>query len=248
MGVGSQRAALSILSWLPASRCAARAGYPAAGQPGGDPAQLWLWPGECRRAVDMIEADALILHLNALQEARAAGRRYALGRAAAEDRDGVPGAAGAGNRQRSGLGLFRAGCAPCWRRPGVAAIDVAGAGGTSWSQVEMHRAQTESQRRLAAAFVDWGIPTAEAILNVRTAAPELTVFASGGLRIGSGYRQMHRPGGTAGWHGWTVPEGRGVFDGRGGADDRGGEPRDPGVHVYGGSGQPGGAGRGGFNH
>jgi isopentenyl-diphosphate delta-isomerase len=48
----------------------------------------------------------------------------------------------------------------------------------------MHRAQTESQRRLAAAFVDWGIPTAQAILNVCTAAPELTVFASGGLRSG----------------------------------------------------------------
>ncbi|NJN43891.1 MAG: hypothetical protein HC806_03590 [Anaerolineae bacterium] len=67
---------------------------------------------------------------------------------------------------------------------GVAAIDVAGAGGTSWSQVEMYRAQTESQKRLAAAFLDWGIPTAEAILNVRRAAPGLTVLASGGLRTG----------------------------------------------------------------
>jgi len=67
---------------------------------------------------------------------------------------------------------------------GVAAIDVAGAGGTSWSQVEMHRAQNDSQRRLAAAFVNWGIPTAEAILNVRRAAPDLIVLASGGLRTG----------------------------------------------------------------
>jgi isopentenyl-diphosphate delta-isomerase len=67
---------------------------------------------------------------------------------------------------------------------GVAAIDVAGAGGTSWSQVEMHRAQSERQRRVAAAFVDWGIPTAEAIQNVRQAAPGLPVIASGGLRDG----------------------------------------------------------------
>jgi isopentenyl-diphosphate delta-isomerase len=67
---------------------------------------------------------------------------------------------------------------------GVAAIDVAGAGGTSWSQVEMYRAGQESQRRLAAAFVDWGIPTSEAILNVRRSAPEMAVFASGGLRSG----------------------------------------------------------------
>jgi isopentenyl-diphosphate delta-isomerase len=48
----------------------------------------------------------------------------------------------------------------------------------------MHRAQNESQRRLAAAFVDWGIPTAQAILNVRKAAPDLAVIASGGLRSG----------------------------------------------------------------
>jgi isopentenyl-diphosphate delta-isomerase len=48
----------------------------------------------------------------------------------------------------------------------------------------MHRAKTESQARLAAAFIGWGIPTSEAILNVRRAAPELTVIASGGLRTG----------------------------------------------------------------
>jgi isopentenyl-diphosphate delta-isomerase len=46
---------------------------------------------------------------------------------------------------------------------GVAAIDVAGSGGTSWSQVEMYRATTDIRRRVAATFVDWGSPTAEAI-------------------------------------------------------------------------------------
>jgi isopentenyl-diphosphate delta-isomerase len=67
---------------------------------------------------------------------------------------------------------------------GVSAIDVAGAGGTSWSQVEMHRAPNEFTRQLAATFVRWGIPTADSILNVKKAAPDMNVFASGGLKDG----------------------------------------------------------------
>jgi isopentenyl-diphosphate Delta-isomerase len=138
---------------------------------------------DCQRAVDMIEADALILHFNALQEAvqpegdtRFSGllqkveqvcRNLAVPVIAKE--------VGWGFSETDARRLAEA---------GVAAIDVAGAGGTSWSQVEMHRAETESQRRLAAAFLEWGIPTAEAVLNVRRAAPDMPVIASGGLRTG----------------------------------------------------------------
>ena len=67
---------------------------------------------------------------------------------------------------------------------GVSAIDVAGAGGTSWSQVEMHRAPDEFTRQLAATFVGWGIPTSESILNVKKATPNMTIFASGGIKDG----------------------------------------------------------------
>jgi isopentenyl-diphosphate delta-isomerase len=67
---------------------------------------------------------------------------------------------------------------------GVQAIDVAGAGGTSWSQVEMHRAPDEFTRQLAATFVGWGIPTADSIVNVKQAVPDMTVFASGGIKDG----------------------------------------------------------------
>jgi len=138
---------------------------------------------ECQQAVDMIQADALILHLNALQEAvQPEGDTHFAGLlkkieavCKALDVPVIAKEVGWGFSERDARLLAGA---------GVAAIDVAGAGGTSWSQVEMHRAQSESQRRLAAAFVDWGIPTAEAILNVRRVAPELTVIASGGLRSG----------------------------------------------------------------
>jgi isopentenyl-diphosphate delta-isomerase len=67
---------------------------------------------------------------------------------------------------------------------GVAAIDVAGAGGTSWSEVEYHRAPTAHHANVARAFADWGISTADSIRYVRDAAPHLSVIASGGLRDG----------------------------------------------------------------
>ena len=67
---------------------------------------------------------------------------------------------------------------------GISAIDVAGAGGTSWSQVEMYRAQTDIQRNIAATFVDWGIPTVDAIQNILTVKPTFPVIASGGVRNG----------------------------------------------------------------
>ncbi|RME87406.1 MAG: type 2 isopentenyl-diphosphate Delta-isomerase, partial [Anaerolineae bacterium] len=137
----------------------------------------------CRRAVEMIQANALILHLNPLQEAvQPGGDTNFAGLAkkieAVCKKLEVPvivKEVGWGISERTARLL-----ADC----GVAAIDVAGAGGTSWSQVEMHRAPDEFTRALAAAFVDWGIPTAESILNVKRVAPEMMVFASGGLRDG----------------------------------------------------------------
>jgi isopentenyl-diphosphate Delta-isomerase len=139
---------------------------------------------QCLRAVDMIEADALILHFNALQEAlQPEGDTHFAGLISKVEVIckllPVPVIA-----KEVGWG-FSAKAARLLEGAGVSAIDVAGAGGTSWSQVEMHRATDESQARLAAAFVDWGIPTADSILFVRQAAPGLKVFASGGLRTGT---------------------------------------------------------------
>jgi isopentenyl-diphosphate delta-isomerase len=137
----------------------------------------------CRRAVDMIEADALILHLNPLQEAvqDAGDTNFAgLVRKIEEvcKQIGVPVIA-----KEVGWGISER-TAKLLSDCGVSAIDVAGAGGTSWSQVEMHRAPDEFTRQLAATFVGWGIPTSDSILNVKRIVPEMTVFASGGLRDG----------------------------------------------------------------
>lgn len=138
---------------------------------------------ECQEAVYMIEADALILHFNALQEAvQPEGNTRWEGLLPKIEAIcqllPVPVIA-----KEVGWG-FSAATARRLANAGVAAIDVAGAGGTSWSQVEMYRAQSESQARLAAAFINWGIPTADSIEHVKQAAPELTIIASGGLRSG----------------------------------------------------------------
>jgi isopentenyl-diphosphate Delta-isomerase len=137
----------------------------------------------CQRAVEMIEADALVLHFNALQEAvqPEGDTRFAGLLSKVESICKllpVPVIA-----KEVGWG-FSAKAAHLLAEAGVAAIDIAGAGGTSWSQVEMHRAESESQARLAAAFINWGIPTADSILQVRQEAPGITIFASGGLRTG----------------------------------------------------------------
>lgn len=138
---------------------------------------------DCQRAVDMIEADALILHFNAIQEA--------------VQNEGETQFAGLINRVEAickalpvpviakevGWGFSKTDIS-LLAQAGVTAIDVAGAGGTSWSQVEMYRAENESQRKLAAAFSDWGIPTVEVIQNVILVAPQLKIIASGGLRTG----------------------------------------------------------------
>lgn len=138
---------------------------------------------ECRRAVEMIEADALILHLNPLQEALQADGdwdwRGLLGKIETVCRTvGVPVIA-----KEVGWGISEA-TARRLASAGVAALDVAGSGGTSWSEVEYHRAASESLRRLARAFADWGIPTAESLLMARRGGPGLPLIASGGMRTG----------------------------------------------------------------
>jgi isopentenyl-diphosphate delta-isomerase len=135
---------------------------------------------DCKRAIDMIEADGLILHLNPLQEALQSGgdtnfkglinnieticKNISVPIIAKE--------VGWGISERTTRMLLNS---------GISAIDVAGAGGTSWSQVEMFDAESEYYRQLALTYKYWGLTTSKSILNVKNAAPDLPIFASGGL-------------------------------------------------------------------
>ena len=185
MGVGSQRAAIEDPAQIPTFKICRDVAPDILLFANLGAVQLNYGYGidECRRAVEMIEADALILHLNPLQEAVQAGGDTNFAGLAKKieeicKKSEVPIIA-----KEVGWGISER-TAKLLANCGVDAIDVAGAGGTSWSQVEMHRAPDEFTRELAATFKDWGIPTAISILNVKKAAPEMTIFASGGLKNG----------------------------------------------------------------
>ena len=150
---------------------------------------------DCQLAIDMICADGLILHLNPLQESLQVG--------------GDTNFAGLAKKiekicrklpvpvivKEVGWGISRK-TAKLLYECGVSAIDVAGAGGTSWSQVEMHSANNDYLKQLAAIFLDWGIPTSTSILNVIETAPALTVFASGGITNGVEMAKCYALGAT----------------------------------------------------
>ena len=139
--------------------------------------------GECRRLLDMLRADALVLHLNPLQEALQPEGDTCFGGLLDQiarlcDSLGAPVIV-----KEVGWGIA-ADLVTALVDVGVAAVDVAGAGGTSWSEVERHRMSDPVRARVAASFAGWGIPTADAVSQARSAAPAATLIASGGIRDG----------------------------------------------------------------
>ncbi len=134
---------------------------------------------ECRRVVEMIGADALVFHLNALQEAiQPEGQcnfKDLLPRieAVVGELD-VPVIA-----KEIGCGISGA-TAQALAKAGIRIVDTAGLGGTSWARIEGQRA---NDLELGETFANWGIPTPESIRQV-AAVPGLTVIGSGGVRNG----------------------------------------------------------------
>ena len=138
---------------------------------------------QARQAVDMIEADALFLHLNPLQEAVQAGGDRKWKGLIDKIGDLVEELSVPVVVKEVGNGIS-VGVARRLAEVGVTAIDVAGAGGTSWSEVEAYRQREPVHRRVAHSFAGWGIPTAQALIDMRNTLPDMTVFASGGIRSG----------------------------------------------------------------
>jgi isopentenyl-diphosphate Delta-isomerase len=185
LAVGSQRVAIENgeLAGFGAELRRHAPDIPLLGNFGAAQLNLGFGVEQARRAVEMIGADALIIHLNPLQEAvQPEGNRNWRGLLERIEtlvralpvpvvvKEVGSGISGPLARQLLDLG--------------VAAIDVAGAGGTSWAAVEGHRARTPQQAAIAQAFTDWGIPTARAIRDVRAHCPDAMIIGSGGIRDG----------------------------------------------------------------
>jgi len=135
------------------------------------------------RAIDMIEADALIVHLNCLQEILQSGGDTdwtglleAIETVASQL--GVPVIV-----KEVGMGIS-ATVATQLVDAGVQAIDVAGAGGTNFIQVETARSKDPNHKYLGELFKNWGIPTPIAIQQIRASLPNIPIIASGGIRHG----------------------------------------------------------------
>jgi isopentenyl-diphosphate Delta-isomerase len=146
---------------------------------------------DARRAVDLIEADALILHLNPLQEALQPGgdrnwRGVEAAIASVCRKVGVPVIA-----KEVGAGISVA-VAQRLARCGVAAIDVAGVGGSSWAAVEGRRSDSEQDQSTAEIFRNWGISTAHALAAISADQPDMPLIASGGIQHGlHGAKALH---------------------------------------------------------
>jgi len=185
MGVGSQRAAIEDKQFAK-TFAIARKKAPSAflmANIGGVQLVHGYGVKEVKKAMAMIDADAVAIHLNALQEAvQPEGQANFEGVLAkiAElagnlDKPVVVKETGAGMAAEEAKDLEAA---------GVKAIDVGGLGGTSFAAVEFYRSKKEMDRFQAEAFWDWGIPTAVSLVEA-TQTVKIPVIASGGLRTGT---------------------------------------------------------------
>ena len=138
---------------------------------------------ECLRIIDMTEANALVLHLNSIQEViQPEGNTNFKNLLKKIERLCSELAVPVGVKE-VGWGIDGA-TAKRLCDAGISFIDVAGAGGTSWSQVEKFRSTSPVKRIAAEAFSDWGIPTVECITSVRGIIGKQPIIASGGIHTG----------------------------------------------------------------
>ncbi|MBP7213621.1 MAG: type 2 isopentenyl-diphosphate Delta-isomerase [Anaerolineaceae bacterium] len=185
MGVGSQRAAL-LHEGLSETYSIVRKEAPNAlliANLGVSDLNYGFGLAECQRAVDMLEADALFLHINALQECLQPEGNTDFSNLLSKieqicSKISVPVIA-----KEVGCGIDRQ-TAKALVDVGIKGIDVAGLGGTSWAAVEMYRQTDPLKRELCQSYRTWGLPTAKALEDIANLPEDIVKISSGGLRNG----------------------------------------------------------------
>ncbi len=139
---------------------------------------------ECKRAVEMIQADGLVLYLNPLQ-------KIIQGSPQLNFKDLIKKISKVCREvdvpvivKEVGFGLSSS-AAVLLKEAGVWALDIAGAGGTSWARIErLIREEGTPCNPLGDTFDNWGIPTAESLVSIVEVIKDMPIVASGGIRNG----------------------------------------------------------------
>ncbi len=197
MGVGSQRRELTdpqaAFAWQPLRRdfpnvsLLSNIGI----------AQLISTPIDAiKRLLDNLQADALIVHCNPLQECiQPEGTPFYKGcwevLANAVQELTLPVVV-----KETGCGFSRL-TLQRLNDMGVAAVDVSGLGGTHWGRIEGHRAMDEPMRhRASATFRGWGINTVDSVSSAAALNPTFEIWGSGGVRHGLDAAKLFALGAT----------------------------------------------------
>lgn len=139
---------------------------------------------ECQRIVDLTEADSIVLHLNSLQEITQDEGDINFHELLPKIEEVCKKLSVPVGVKEVGFGIDGT-VAKRLYDAGISYIDVAGAGGTSWSQVEKLRSKDPLRKAAAEAFNSWGIPTKDCIVSVRSElGSRVPVVASGGMKTG----------------------------------------------------------------
>ena len=187
MSVGSQRAGLFSES-LSTTYSVVRDAAPDAfigSNIGGAQLSLGMGTKEVKKLIEMIRADALFVHLNPLQELiQPEGNTWYKG-VSARIKELVEGLGTPVIAKEVGHGLSEE-IASKLEDIGVSAVDIQGAGGTTWAGIESYRAEElgdETRHKVGNLLWDWGIPTAAALYRIRRKV-KIPVISSGGIRTG----------------------------------------------------------------
>ena len=133
-----------------------------------------------KHAIKLIEADALALHTNPLQEAMQQSGDTNFTDLLIKLPEIIQASQYPIILKEVGHGLS-VNVALSVKDVGFAALDIAGAGGTSWAKVEEYVRYGEVKHK---DLVEWGIPTVKALVEVHSALPNMPLIASGGIRTG----------------------------------------------------------------